>query len=371
MTKTKRLFVAATRQDDGKTFVSLGLFHALSKHFKASTYMKPVGQEFRLVDVNNVKKKIDKDALLFQKTYNLAKDHLAHMSPIAVPKGFTKNYLDQPKQEALQQKITDGFKFLSQQHDFVLIEGTGHAGVGSVFDCNNAQSAKLLDSPVILVSIGGIGKSFDEIMLNASLFKQMGVNLLGVIINKITPEKADDTIPYIKKALARNGIPYLGYIPLNRDLLKPSIEQIILTLKPTRLESTAKTHQSIQHVLVGDMVPHQALDRIKDHTLILVPGNREGLILTLLCEHLFYEKERQMLSGFIFTDGIEPHPKIQALLKEANLPLMLVEEDTYETSKKLQSMTFKLNDQETEKITCAQEMLSKAIDLKPILSALG
>ena len=370
MSETKRIFVAATRQNDGKTFVSLGLFNALATHFKSSSYIKPVGQEFRIVDVKNVAQKIDKDAYLFQKTYHLSQEYLPDMSPIAVPKGFTKDYLNHPNQDALKAKITSSFERLSQKHDFILIEGTGHAGVGSVFDCNNAQCAKLLNSPVILVSIGGIGKSFDEIMLNASLFKQMGINLLGVIVNKVTPEKASDTIPYIQKALERHKIPFLGYIPLNRDLLTPSIEQIILTLRPRRLETSAQTTQRIHHILVGDMVPHQALDRINDHTLVLVPGNREGLILTLLCEHLFYEKNRQMLSGFIFTDGIEPHPKIQNLLKEANLPLMLVDEDTYETSKNLQKMTFKLNDTEFEKIKSAQDMIAKAINLQPILTGI-
>ena len=34
MPNPKRLFVAATRQNDGKTMVSLGLYHAFQKHFK-------------------------------------------------------------------------------------------------------------------------------------------------------------------------------------------------------------------------------------------------------------------------------------------------------------------------------------------------
>ncbi|NBV84081.1 hypothetical protein EBR57_08180, partial [bacterium] len=54
----KKVFVAATRQNDGKTMVSLGLFNAFQKRFKDVAYMKPVGQQYRVVDG----KKIDKDA---------------------------------------------------------------------------------------------------------------------------------------------------------------------------------------------------------------------------------------------------------------------------------------------------------------------
>ena len=47
----------------------------------------------------------------------------------------------------------------------------------------------LLGSKVILVTKGGIGKPIDEVALNKALFDKEGVELLGVIINKVLPEK--------------------------------------------------------------------------------------------------------------------------------------------------------------------------------------
>ena len=32
--------------------------------------------------------------------------------------------------------------------------------------------------------------------------------------------------------------------------------------------------------MIGDMMPHDALDHISKNTLMIVPGNREGLVLT-------------------------------------------------------------------------------------------
>ena len=45
-TVTPRIFVAATRMDDGKTTTSLGLFAALQQYFPRIGYIKPVGQRF-------------------------------------------------------------------------------------------------------------------------------------------------------------------------------------------------------------------------------------------------------------------------------------------------------------------------------------
>ena len=159
MGKKKSVFVAATRQNDGKTMTSIGLFHNFKKRFSPITYMKPVGQQYLKVD----SKKIDKDAVLFQKIYNLKSD-LSDISPIAVERGFTENYILNGNKEELQNRVKDAYNRLEAENDFVLIEGTGHAGVGSVFDLSNADVAKLVGSKVILVSIGGIGKSIDELI---------------------------------------------------------------------------------------------------------------------------------------------------------------------------------------------------------------
>ncbi len=63
----KKVFIAATRQNDGKTMTSLGLFNAIKKRFPKCGYMKPVGQQYLVID----DKKVDKDAVLFQKCYQL------------------------------------------------------------------------------------------------------------------------------------------------------------------------------------------------------------------------------------------------------------------------------------------------------------
>ena len=60
-TSTPRVFIAATRQNDGKTTTSLGLLSALQKHYPRVGYIKPVGQRFVEIE----EQKIDEDTERF------------------------------------------------------------------------------------------------------------------------------------------------------------------------------------------------------------------------------------------------------------------------------------------------------------------
>ena len=160
---SNRIYIGATRQNDGKTIVSLGLISALRKKLPQVGYMKPVGQQYRIVDG----KKIDKDAVLMKRIFDLQGD-LSDMSPIAIPKGFTERYILKGNRSVLVSRVRHSFSRLNAVNDFVLLEGTGHAGVGSVFDMANSVVARLLKAKVVIVSCGGIGRPIDEIMLNKS-----------------------------------------------------------------------------------------------------------------------------------------------------------------------------------------------------------
>ncbi len=360
----KRIFVAATRQNDGKTTVSLGLFNSLRKRDPSIQYMKPVGQQYKEVDGN----KIDKDAVLFQNIFQLNKSKLPLMSPIASPQGFTESYINAPNESLLRDKITAANTELCASASSILYEGTGHAGVGSVFDCSNATVAHLLKTPVIIVSIGGIGKSIDEIMLNTAVFKQLGVPIMGVIINKVYPEKYEKINSVVRKGLQRQGLDVLGVIPLIEDLTYPTVSSIVDELKPNILSMSENGKNNvIEKFMIGDMMPHNALDHFSQNTLMIVPGNREGLVLTAICENLL-TKGPHLVSGIIFTNGIRPHQKILDLLYTSKIPLFMVEEDAFSIATKINHMIVKIRTEDKNKIAIAESIIETYVDVDQIFS---
>src|SRR5882757_9511178 len=230
---TPRVFIAATRQNDGKTTTSLGLIAALQKHFPRIGYIKPVGQRFVEIE----EQKIDEDCILMDSVYRM-NCPLVDMSPIAVEPAFTRKYLQSANNETLVKKIQTSFDRVAWEKDFVLCEGSGHAGVGSVFDLSNAQVAKTLGCKVIIVTRGGIGKPIDEVALNQALFEKEGVEVIGVIANKVLPDKVDYVMQFLRKGLKRRGLDLLGVIPHQAILSRPTLRLICEELEAETLNKS-------------------------------------------------------------------------------------------------------------------------------------
>ena len=359
---TKKIYIAATRQNDGKTIVSLGLFAALRKCFKKIGYIKPVGQHYMVING----KKIDKDAFLINQAYHPA-GKLADSSPVAVPRGFTEAYIKHGKKEALVRRIKSAFHNIQKESDFVLIEGTGHAGVGSVFDMSNSDVASLLHSKVILVSIGGIGKPIDEIMLNKAMFDQQGVEILGVIINKVREKKLEKISRLVKAGLARKKIELLGVIPYRESLSSPTMQQLLEDMDGKLFGGEEQINNAIHRMIIGAMPPHEALGYFGKGTLLITPGSREDLILADLSGSLGGHAEAYGVSGIILTGKITPHKHVLKIISGFDIPIIQVKADTFSVASYIHDLIVKIRPTDTDKIKATEALVEKHVDIDRIL----
>lgn len=355
------VYIAATRQNDGKTIVSLGLLSVLRKMGKKVGYMKPVGQQYRIVDG----RKIDKDAILMKKIFNF-KSKLSSMSPIAIPSGFTENYILHGKRLSLVNKIQRAYKHVRDDSNFVLIEGTGHAGVGSVFDMSNSDVASILKTKVIIVSCGGIGRPIDEIMLNHAKFDAQGVEVLGVIVNKVRKSKYKKINRLIRKGLARKNVEVLGVIPFEEVLSNPTVSELLEDFKGQFICGRGGLNRVVEKFVIGDVVAHQVLDYLSGGTLLIVPGNREDIIFSALSGWALGITEKYQISGIIATYGKKPAKKIIDVIDRSNIPLILVQEDSFSTASTISNMIFKLRFEDKPKIKKTETLIAKYVDVERI-----
>ncbi len=159
----RHVYLAATGQNRGKTTAALGFLDGFLRNGLTTGFMKPVGQ--RTVIQDGVA--ADEDAVLMKAVFGLP-DPLGAMSPVHIPRGFTKAYIAGEVVEDLGARIRNAHEMFADR-DVLLVEGTGHAGVGAVVGLSNAVVAAMLRTPAIIVSEGGVGRPIDEIVLNASL----------------------------------------------------------------------------------------------------------------------------------------------------------------------------------------------------------
>ena len=360
---TPRVFIAATRQNDGKTTTSLGLLAALQAYYPRIGYIKPVGQRF----VEIAEQKIDEDSVLMDRVYQLDCP-LLDMSPIAVEPDFTRKYLQSSNREALVKKIEKAFDRVAWEKDFVLCEGSGHAGVGAVFDLSNAQVAKVLKAKVIIVSRGGIGKPIDEVVLNQALFEKEKVEIIGVILNKVIFEKVDYVTEFARRGLKRKGLELLGVIPHQSILSSPSVESIREELDAEVLGGHDNIHALVDDVVVGAMGVHNAMGHFRTGVLLITPGDREDIILAAAASA--GPAHAPQLTGIILTGGLRPGETILNVIRRLPFPVLLAQEDSYEVASKVHDLIVKTRPEETAKVQLIRDLIGRHVDVGKILKAL-
>lgn len=365
-TRTPRIFIAAAQQNDGKTTTSLGLFGALQKRFPRIGYIKPIGQRF--VDVHG--SKIDEDSVLIEQTYAV-QTPIEAMSPIAVEPDFTRKYIEHAHYEEIAQRIVSAFDLAADEKDFVIIEGSGHAGVGSVFDLSNARVAKVLGSKAILITRGGIGRAVDEAALNKALFDKEGVELIGVILNKVLPDKVDFINNITRRGLARLGIDLLGVIPAEPVLANPTMEQVCKALSGRYLNARRSRHRRFRKVIIGAMKVAHIEEHFQPGTLLIVSGDRKATILRALANHeLAVAEGRSALAGIVLSEDMLPQQSVLDQISASKLPVIMSSFDTYKTVNAISSMTIKTQPGDEEKIAKIQSLIEQYVDIDRLLGKL-
>jgi len=364
-TTTKRLFVAATRMNEGKTTVCLGLFGALRSISPNIAYIKPIGQRFIEVQGN----RIDEDSLLLDSIFHVEVP-IGAMSPVAVDSSFTRRYLRDPElnRPLLVDRMCRAFDRTSYHKDYTIIEGTGHAGVGAIFDMSNAEAAKLFNAKVIIVSEGGIGRPVDEIAMNKALFDKYEVEVIGAILNKCLMDKIPQVIEHAGKGLARLGVPLLGVVPLQKSLTSPNLSQVVDEISGRWLNGRAQgMNERVHSVAIGAMTAKGVMDYFQTGTLILTPGDRDDILLAAIAQAGLSGKT--VVSGIVLTRNIMPHPKLLEMLHQTNIPVVITDEESYAVASQIAHMTIKTQPQDSDKIPIIKRLILDNVDLGKILAA--
>ncbi len=359
----KNIFISSIHQDAGKTTLSLGLYKALQERGMKVAFLKPVGQ--RTVSVGD--REVDKDSYLMGSVYRCGRQ-MPDMSPVTIGRGFTREYILAPRPDLLRERIRSAYRRLRAGKDAVIIEGTGHAGVGAVVDLSNARVAALLGAKVLIVSEGGIGRSIDEIVLNKALFDLHGVPLAGVIINKVLPEKMGTIETALRRGLERLGVRVLGVIPKDPILSAPPLNQIRERLQLELLCGEEGLDARVQNIIVAAMEPYNMVHYLRPGTLVLTSGDRIDNIMTAVSSHLVAQGDRTQVAGIILSGGLVPDMNIISLLRKSRIPIFVSRDDTYTLASRIEHLICKIQRTDRDKIRQARRLVKRTVDIDALLA---
>lgn len=359
----KKIYVAATQQHDGKTTVSIGLYQAARERGLSACFIKPVGQNYLLVDGV----KADEDAVLFKDALR-AEGDIGKLSPVTIPRGFTEEYIFDRHPEKIRTSIEEAFASLTTGKDVAIIEGTGHAGVGSVIDASNAEVAHLLEARCLMIAGGGIGRCIDELALNRALFREQGVPLVGAVINKVYKEKYEKINRAVRQGLKNVGIPCLGIIPYMKELTFPTVRQIRQQLHLEVLSGEDYLENRATQILVGAMEPQNMVTYIRDGSFVVLPGDRVDNIVISINAHLMGERSATpRLSGILLTGDLTPDENIIQLLRQVDVPVLLTGQDTATAAYRVRKLVAKITPADDQKLALAGHLIQNHVDLDAVL----
>jgi BioD-like phosphotransacetylase family protein len=357
----RQVYLAATGQNRGKTTVSLGLFDLFVGRGLDAGFMKPVGQRTIIEDGVPA----DEDAVLLREVFGLT-DPMTTMSPVHIPRGFTKAYINGQVVEDLGARVRIAYRNLAERHEIGLVEGTGHAGVGAVIGLSNADVAAMLGAPAVIVSEGGVGRPIDEIVLNASHFASCGVEVAGAIVNKVDLDAQPGLGRILERGLRLHGIPLLGVLPYRPILSNPTLAMVLEGVHGETLHPGPDLDRVIDGVAIGAMEPVHILERIGPGTLVIVPGDREDAILRLTAAHT--AADGGVVLGLLLTGGYRPSQTVIDEIRWADMFATLVAEDTYLVASEVHDLLVKIHPADTGKIALIKALVAEHLDVDRILA---
>jgi BioD-like phosphotransacetylase family protein len=358
----RHVYLAATGQNRGKTTVSLGVLDGFGRRGISTGFCKPVGQ--RTVIEEGVP--ADEDAVLMKAVFGLS-EPLGRMSPVHIPRGFTQAHIDGKVVEDLPARIRDAHASFTAERDMLLIEGTGHAGVGAVINLSNADVASMLGAPAVIVSEGGVGRPIDEIVLNKSLFERSGVQVAGAIVNKVDLLAKPDLARTLERGLQRHGIRLLGVLPYRPILSNPTLAMVLEGVHGETIHPGPDLDQVIGGVSIGAMEPQHMLQRIGPRALVIVPGDREDVIAAIVHAHRIRAEAGGDSLGLVLTGGYRPRQTVLDAIRYADLFATIVDEDTYQVASEVHDLLVKTHASDAGKIAEIKALVLEHLFIDRIL----
>ncbi len=357
----KKIFIGATGQHCGKTTISLSLMHLAAKKYRRVGFVKPIGP--KCVEYRG--QCMDIDAALIASVFHLDED-LGLMSPMTLSSGSTRRFLDGDiPADYPRRTILAAIADLEKRHDFLIIEGAGHTGVGSVLGMSNATIAAQIGAPVLLVTGCGIGRVIDEVELNLALYREARARVEFIMLNKMEPDKKERSLTYIRKAFAREKLSVTTAFDFLPVLAHPTLQQVSDLLQQP-LMGDQEDHSRICHTIqLGSASCQRVIDLLGESTLLVVNSSRDELVVTASSLHHIPDFKKR-LAGLVVC-GYAPMSAItRRIMEDSNIPYFRVKELSAEVFISLREYVSKIGPNDREKIELINTIAEQYIDFDAI-----
>ena len=358
----KKLFIAAIDRNSGKTTTSISLMHLALKKYGRVGFIKPFGGQTVLFR----RRIVDKDVALMAEVFGLTGDPTG-MSPVVLAPDTTHKVVDGViSPDDLQRRIVLACTELEKKSDFIIIEGSGHPGVGSVMQISNARVARLLNAPVLLVTGGGLGNVVDRTAMIQALFEKEGCDLRAILVNKLIPEKRERSLDYLRRAFKDEPFQVLGGFDYQPVLANPTLRRITSVLNLPLHGNRRDLQRIIYKVMVGAASTQRVMELLSEPSLIIVTSSRNELLMTLANLYQM-PRYRSLIVGLVISGGAPISDITLQILDKSRIPYMRAEKSiTAELYHIINKDVSKIIAEDREKLDLIRSLAEQTLDFEAI-----
>ena len=343
----RRLVIASTRENAGKTSLIVGLGRASGKPFG---YLKPFGDRL----LYRKKRLWDYDSALVGQVFELA------MDPREMSIGFDHSKLRfMYDEETTKKKLTELVGNAESGKDAVLIESGGDLTHGVAVNLDAVSLARAMDASLLVMMSGADQTVLDDIAFVQRHVNLEGIDFAGIVVNKL--HDVEDFRNTYEAELTAQGVKVLGLVPNDPELNYPSVGFLAESLFAKIITGADALSTVVENVFVGAMSADAARRQPmfkKGRKLVITSGDRDDMILLAL--------EGDTV-GLILTNGIAPHSSIISQATERGVPMLLTADDTFKVAKAVDDASYLLRADETDKVDRLTELIRANVDVAAIM----
>jgi BioD-like phosphotransacetylase family protein len=216
-----------------------------------------------------------------------------------------------------------------------------------------------------MVTGGGLGNVVDAVQMNLALFEKQQAEVKALLVNKIIPEKREQTLNYLSQAFDESGIKVVGGFNYHPILANPTLRRLSNVLN-IELHGREEDAQRIVHtVQIGAASAQRVAELLSDSSLVIVNSSRDELLVTLANLYQI-DDYREKIAGIVIPGVGKISHITQRILDSSGIPYMRAGKTTSTVFEIIRDDVSKLTAEDTHKIRLITDLAEKRFDFDAI-----
>ncbi len=348
------IYIAAPEPETGKSTIALGLLHRLRATVAKVGVFRPIT---RLGE--------DRDYIL-----ELLLEHTTAGLSYEQCVGVTYQQLHADSDAAMA-SIVDSYHAVAGVCDAVVIVGSDYTDVTRPAELSvNARIAVNLGAPVLL-AVSAKGRTADEVASVVQVclteLSAQRAHTAAVVASRSQPAELAAVAEALRAFAQRSYV-----LPEEPLLSAPTVAELEKAVNGTPVSGEASLRErEVMGVLVAGMTADHVLERLRDGSAVITPGDRSDVVLAVATAHAAYGFPS--LSCIILNGGFELHPSIAALVAglRLRLPIIATALGSYEAASAAASVHGRVTATSQRKIDTALGLMDRYVDIADLLAQLA